>query len=125
MISTPRTVENDAVSNSHDMAELGQRVEQAKKLLDQSLSWFKTDSASWLEEGRNLLEEVRLMRMALSVELAKINADLKDMKAALGSDETKRSLDALKEFTSVCEHLKTLKEHGAIDPILDYLLKKP
>lgn len=119
-----QNITEGAVRHTGEMEELGSRVEQAKKLLDDSLKWFKGDSADWIDEATKVLQDVRLMRMALSTELQKIRADLKDLKSLLGEDQTKSTLSDLSSFIELAHKLKSLQESGAMDPILEYLIRR-
>ena len=118
------TLVTQTLTHCNQMDELGLKVSEAKRLLDDSLAWFKGDSAAWLTEAQRTLTDVRLMRMALSVELAKLQGDLKDLKEVIASEDTKKAIEGLHTLVMLMNKLSESRDRKALEPILDYLLKR-
>jgi hypothetical protein len=103
--------------------ELVERVADAKKALELSVSTIRRDSLDYLDELDKTLLRMRQARMALDTESKHILTQLKDVRQFFLSEQHADEAKRLREFAETLEKLKAFKESGFLDAVTDTILK--
>jgi len=69
------------------------------------------------------LEEIRQTRFSVVRETAEMAAPLKDVRQFFIGADYREQVDRLKEFVSLCERLKALKDSGFLDKVADTMIR--
>ena len=99
------------------------RVNDAKRALELSVSTFRKDSLDYMDELDAHLLRLRQARMALDTESKHILAQCADVRKFFLSEDHGEQLKRLAEFADTCQKLKALKESGFLDAVADTILK--
>lgn len=104
--------------------ELALQVKEAREFLDWSNGNMRASWLDWMEEASKQLQELRMLRMSLSTEKAKIAADIKDLRELMLSKESQDALFSMQNLCECLSKLQDIRKSGLMEPVLDALCGK-
>lgn len=103
--------------------ELEERFKASAKFLDEATDQISTSWLKWLSDSKEYLDSVRAWRMAIENENRVSIQSCKDALDFLGSEEYKEKMKSMRELIELSERLKSLKDSGFLDSLVDTLVK--
>lgn len=114
--ATERTLENTK--------SLTERLKDAQNALDLACRNFRAGAINFLSEDMpKAINDVRQARMAFGNESSQLMRQMQDLRTFFVGPDYEKEVTRLKDFVTLCDRLKALKDSGFLDTVADTMLK--
>jgi negative regulator of replication initiation len=103
--------------------ELVAKCQDVIAAIDYLATQMKGPYTEFRDFAKSALAEVREQRIALGTETRQLMNALKEVRQFFFENDYEEQMRRLREFIDLCERLKTLKEEGFVDALVDTILK--
>lgn len=118
-----KTVVAEAKRRPDQIHELVGKVSEAREALFAAMADIGTTFHTFKESTDNIAKELHAFRSSVVTDLSKAKSEMEDVRKFFLSKDHVTEIDRLREFITLCEQLKALKDSGFLDAVADTILK--
>lgn len=116
---------NFASNKPQQVADLADRTRDARSALELAIGTIKESWSQFRPQQKEILEELRTFRMAVTTESATASTAANKLIAITKDESFKAGLSQLREMIALCDRLEELHKSGLLDAFMDMALRLP
>lgn len=114
---------HEAASAPEKVNDIVHKAQEAVEVLRTTVAGIGFELENIRPMKKEILEELRSMRMMAATEVNLILSPMKDLRKFFLEKEHDSEMARLREFVDLCERLERLKANGFLDAVADTILK--
>lgn len=113
----------EAAKRPAQINSITEKVGQAREALFAAMADIGTTFHTFKEASDGIAKELHAFRSSVVTDLSKARSEMEDVRKFFLSKDHVVEIERLREFITLCEKLKALKDSGFLDAVADTILK--